>query len=42
MTVESTSTERALGVRITRLVALLAVQVFPLVALALVYPLVAV
>ncbi|RIX28798.1 hypothetical protein D1781_15535 [Amnibacterium setariae] len=42
MTVESTSAERALGVRVTRLVALLAVQVFPLVALALVYPLVAV
>ena len=42
MSVESTTAERALGVRITRLVALLAVQVFPLVALALVYPLVAV
>jgi hypothetical protein len=42
MTNEPTSAERTLGVRITRLVALLAVQVFPLVALALVYPLVAV
>lgn len=42
MSIESNTAERALGVRITRLVALLAVQVFPLVALALVYPVVAV
>ncbi|GAA4753209.1 hypothetical protein GCM10025783_27630 [Amnibacterium soli] len=42
MTNDSISAERTLGVRVTRLVALLAVQVFPLVALALVYPLVAV
>ena len=41
MSVQSSSAERALGVRVTRLIALLAVQVFPLVALALVYPIVA-